>query len=240
MQFASKSPLDGIAPSFGPGPGVLATIVEHMATDSERTRFTNADGLVLHGDLAVPDGATLGVVIAHPHPQFGGNRFDNVVAALFDALTGAGVAALRFDFRGVGSSEGSFADGEGDVGDVMAALDHLSERDASLALAVAGYSFGADVSLALDDPRPRSVFAVAPPLTIGGQERFETRADPRPVWIATGTGDQFRTAEAAATVVERWPNATVHPIAGADHFFGSGLAELAELVVSWSAEIAAG
>ena len=68
----------------------------------EPVKLTTADGLTLEGELAVPDEAWGAAVLAHPHPQYGGTMRSIVIGALFQALPEAGVAALRFNFRGVG------------------------------------------------------------------------------------------------------------------------------------------
>jgi len=212
-----------------------------MASDSRAIRFATADGFELEGDVHVPEGATVGVVIAHPHPQFGGNRHNNVVGSLFEALAAAGVAVLRFDFRGVGRSEGTFDEGVGERTDVVAALDALagaSTDGPQSALALAGYSFGADTCLSVDDARPVSFLAVAPPLQIGGAETFSARSDERPVRIIAGTNDQFRPADAAALVVQAWPNTSVTKVAGADHFFANHTDEVARLATQWANTLA--
>ena len=80
--------------------------------------------------LHLPDGEPPfpGVVICHPHPQFGGDMYNNVVGALVRAALGVGVAALRFNFRGVGESEGAYDDGNGEPDDVRAALDFMRSQ----------------------------------------------------------------------------------------------------------------
>src|SRR6185295_8845408 len=113
---------------------------------STETTVTIAAGDVrLEGRLAVPAGATRGAVVCHPHPQYGGTMDNNVVVAVTDALRAAGLATLRFNFRGVGSSEGRHGGGAAEVGDAHAALAHL--RAAGIEdVALVGYSFGAAVA----------------------------------------------------------------------------------------------
>ena len=81
------------------------------------------DGLDLEADLALPDEIRGAVVLCHPHPQYGGDRFNTVVEALFRALPSAGFAALRFDFRGVNNSEGRHGGGVDERMDALAALE---------------------------------------------------------------------------------------------------------------------
>src|SRR5690606_3558660 len=104
-------------------------------------QLTTSDGHAIEGDLTLPPRGTDlagAIVLCHPHPQHGGNRFNPVVTALYDALPAAGHAALRFDFRR------EFAGGDGERLDVVAALDHLDTvaELADVPRSVVGYSFG--------------------------------------------------------------------------------------------------
>ena len=85
-----------------------------------------------------------GVVICHPHPQFGGSMDNNVVEALEDALAAGGMATLAFNFRGVGGSGGGYDQMRGEVDDVVAALTYLAKRPEvdPGRIGLAGYSFG--------------------------------------------------------------------------------------------------
>jgi alpha/beta superfamily hydrolase len=132
--------------------------------------FTNSDGLKLEGLLHLSAATPCpGVVVAHPHPQYGGDMHNNVVHALCRAANTAGAAALRFNFRGAGGSEGAFDNGVGEQRDLAAALEYLrilAEVDRSR-IALTGYSFGAGVALRLAPAGLRGLVAVSPP-TIGG------------------------------------------------------------------------
>ena len=75
-------------------------------TTAASATLLTSDGLRLPAEIAVPDGARGGAVLLHPHPRFGGNRLNAVVAALFRSLPAAGIAALRFDFRPGAGGEG--------------------------------------------------------------------------------------------------------------------------------------
>ena len=98
--------------------------------------------------LDAPDGDTRGVaVIAHPHPLFGGTMDNKVVQTLTRSFVAAGWTAVRFNFRGVGASEGSHDEGRGELEDFMAVVQHAAPAgDAQVALALAGFSFGAFVT----------------------------------------------------------------------------------------------
>lgn len=91
-----------------------------------------------------PEGQALGIaVIAHPHPLFGGTMDNKVVQTLARAFVQAGWTALRFNFRGVGGSEGKHDEGRGEADDFLAVVQQLAPAGA---LAVAGFSFGAYVA----------------------------------------------------------------------------------------------
>ena len=87
------------------------------------------------------------VVVCHPHPAYGGTMDNRVVYRTAKAAAEAGLAALRFNFRGVGASTGSFDEGAGEQEDVRSAIDWLDTRYPRLPLALAGFSFGSWVGL---------------------------------------------------------------------------------------------
>src|SRR3979409_2684200 len=105
------------------------------------------------------------MVFCHPHPQFGGTMRSIVISALFGALPAAGVTCLRFNFRGVGGSEGSHGEGRDERRHGEAARRGLrGARAPPSPLTLTGGSFGADVALSVDDDRIDAWFAIAPPL----------------------------------------------------------------------------
>jgi alpha/beta superfamily hydrolase len=85
-----------------------------------------------------------GVVICHPHPLYGGDMHNNVVNAIEEGFADQGFTTLRFNFRGVGGSEGSYGEGQGEVEDLVGAVEFLKRQiDKDAAIMLAGYSFGA-------------------------------------------------------------------------------------------------
>ena len=107
------------------------------------------------------------VVFGHPHPQYGGTRHTKVVYQAAKAFGRIGCAALRFNFRGAGTSEGAFSGGEGELADFRAALDFMRERYPSVPLWAGGMSFGAWVGLAAGaaDARVSTLIGIAPPIS---------------------------------------------------------------------------
>lgn len=153
----------------------------------EKVEFSSGD-ITLEGELILPegDGPFAAVAVCHPHPLYGGNMDNDVVVTICRALTGQGIAALRFNFRGVGASGGRFG-GNGERDDASAALTYLESRkevDASR-LGMAGYSFGGGVALpvALGDGRVGRVMLVSPALSDSGWGEFEKFSRPKLVMI---------------------------------------------------------
>lgn len=194
-------------------------------------QLATSDGHTLEADLVVPPSGTNvagAVVLCHPHPQYGGNRFDTVVTALFERLPSAGLAALRFDFRR------EFAGGVGEQLDVVAALDHLDTVVHDVPRFVVGYSFGAAVALSTSDDRIRAIGAVAPPLAM------LPVPEPRvPVLVLTPRHDQFSPPAANEAIVSKWSSAEHEIVESADHFLAGHTASVAQRVTSWLAAIAA-
>ena len=190
----------------------------------ESRALTTADGHELAADLVRPDGDVIGgAVVCHPHPQFGGDRFNPVVEALFRELAAAGVLALRFDFRR------AFANGIGERHDVVAALDALAHETTG-PLGIAGYSFGAAVALSTDDPRITAVAAVAPPLG-----HLEVSTPTAPTLVLTPRHDQFADPDVVAPIVDEWPDSTFETIESADHFLAGSVTAVAERATEWLA-----
>lgn len=207
-------------------------MTDDFATRSLRT--TTSDGLSLEAELIVPDGARAAVVLCHPHPQQGGNMTSLVTSELFRSLPSSGLAALRFNFRGVGTSEGTHEFGIGEALDIVAAIDTMSVECPTLPLFVSGWSFGADTSLSVLDPRITAWLACAPPLRVLPLEDLSAAAgaDPRPKLLIVPEHDQFRDPESAIEATAAWLNTEVVAVAGADHFFVGRTNKVAALIVT--------
>lgn len=204
------------------------------------TTLTTADGLSLEAQWAVPLEPPTKVVIAHPHPQQGGNMHSLVVSTLFNHLVGSGSAVLRFNFRGVGRSEGEHDFGEGEQLDVRAAVEAMaSAGDSQSPLVLAGWSFGADLALTCDAPELAGWFLVAPPLRVLDSGRYKAANDPRPKRLAVPERDQFNPPDQARSTVADWANAEIHPIGGADHFLVGRTDKLNSLLDSFLASLSA-
>ena len=94
---------------------------------TERSVTLAAGPLTLDARLAVPDAPKAGIALCHPHPLYGGDMENPVVVRAAEVCHEAGLATLRFDFRGVGASTGAFDEGRGEQDDLGAALDHLAQ-----------------------------------------------------------------------------------------------------------------
>lgn len=201
----------------------------------ERAGFV-ANGLRLEGRLSVPEGATRAAVLCHPHPQYGGSMDNNVIDGLVRRLAAAAIATLRFNFRGVGASEGAYGNLAGECEDARAAVAWMRERTGLGALALVGYSFGAIVALRAghDDPRVDRLVAVAPPLSMFAIDFLASCAKPK--LLLVGDRDQFcssRDFERAVESMER-PVAS-HQLAGTGHFFGGVEDEVGSVVAEFIA-----
>jgi alpha/beta superfamily hydrolase len=139
---------------------------------------------------------TAAVVFAHPHPQFGGTMHTKAVYQGAKGLSRIGCAVLRFNFRGVGRSAGTFGDGEGEKEDFRAALDYMKTLYPDARLWAAGFSFGAWVALEVGaaDERVSALIGIAPPVATsvsGHAYSFEhTLASTKPKFFVQGEADE--------------------------------------------------
>ena len=183
--------------------------------------------------LAAASGTLRGAVFAPPHPLYGGSLESPVLTELAFACTQAGLASLRFNWRGVGASagapSGSAADADADYG---SALDHLAETVAGPLLA-GGYSFGSAAALraAGANGRVDRLLLVAPPPTLVAPAAIA--ASGRRTLVLAGEYDTIAPARELSAAFERTPQVELHVIPHADHFFGEGLAEIARLAAAW-------
>ena len=186
--------------------------------------LTTSDGQTLEAERCVPPTGTptrLAAVLCHPHPLFGGSMRAVVVSPLFRDLPALGVDCLRFNFRGVEASSGSFDNAEGEQHDVAAAVSTLRAAvDAEVPLVVIGFSFGADLTLATDHPAINGWCAIAPPLRFVSEADIEARRiDARPKSIILAALDDVRDPAAVAKRFDGAVNSSVVTIGGASHFF---------------------
>jgi alpha/beta superfamily hydrolase len=198
-------------------------------------------GLRLDGRLAVPSGATGGVALCHPHPLYGGDMENPVVVRAAEVCGEAGLATLRFDFRGVGASTGQHDEGRGEQDDLGAALDHLAGLlPPGAAMAALGYSFGATIAARVAMRRPLAGLAlVAPALAMKALADLDGLGTIQaPILIVAGTTDSYCPADALARLGSAVPRASVRTIEGADHFFFGKLFPLGEAVQGWAREVA--
>ena len=227
-------------------PSVVVTspTLAFAAMAAESLVLTTADGERLEAEIHVPESVHGAAVLCHPHPLYGGSMRDGVPDALFKALPERGIAALRFNFRGVGASSGTHDQGGAEQFDATAAIDALAAalagRGLAVPLVVSGWSFGADVSLATPHPSVAGWTPIAPPLRVVAAERFAAVADdPRPKLLLCPEHDQYNPPAEAATTVAGWTNTEVVTVAGADHFLWGHSAFLIDAVAAFVERIAA-
>jgi alpha/beta superfamily hydrolase len=161
------------------------------------------------------------VAITHPHPLYGGSMHNNVVESIRQAYHNHGYTTLRFNFRGTGSSQGKYDDGQGEQIDVKAAFNYLSDMGMT-DVHLAGYSFGAWINaLATRETVPvQHQIMVSPP--VGFIEFTGINSIRGLDLVVTGSRDEIAPEEMIREMMPVWnPAAAFKVIKGADHFYGS-------------------
>jgi len=173
-----------------------------------------------------------GVVVTHPHPLYGGDMYNLVVETIVHVYNIKGYSTLKFNFRGVGRSQGKYDNGDGEQKDVVAALSFLGDMGMEQ-VDLAGYSFGAWVNAhaVQEDVLVKNMVMVSPPVgfmdfrAIGPMDCLK--------FIVTGSRDDIAPADAVKKMRSVWnPNARFEVIDGADHFYGGYLNQLEALLIS--------
>lgn len=205
---------------------------------TEEHVYFRSGTLMLEGVVHLPagDGPFPASVVCHPHPLYGGDMDNNVVLAVAYALASHGVAAFRFNFRGVGNSDGSYGDGAGEQEDVMAAISflHALPQVDTKRTAVVGYSFGAYVGLgaAVVDDRVAAAVGISPPLTMFDFSFFKRYR--RPKLLIVGDHDQFAPLHTFRSWVAQLPEPKqVLVVPHASHFWIGHEAAAADKVVEF-------
>jgi len=171
------------------------------------------------------------VVFAHPLPTHGGTMHTKAVYQGSKGLLRTGCAVLRFNFRGVGRSDGSFTGGPGEKQDFTAALDYVAAKYPGLPLWAAGFSFGAWIALETGavDPRVTVLIGIAPPVTREGYDFSNTNTSRKPKFFVQGEADDV------CPIQDMWKfyGSLLEPkelvvIDAADHLFDGHTTEVGE------------
>jgi uncharacterized protein len=175
-------------------------------------------------------------VVCHAHPLHGGMMHFKVVFRAAKALQEQGLAVLRFNFRGVGRSEGAHDEGRGEQDDARAAIGEMQKRFPGRPLVLGGFSFGAAMALRVGatDARVRALFALGFPFRLIPDVAF--LANVRiPRLFVQGENDEFGGAERIRALVEALPEPKkLVVIPGSDHFFTGHLGALQREVALWA------
>jgi uncharacterized protein len=206
-----------------------------------RVSFPSGE-LFLEGILAIPEGAGPfpAVIVCHPHPLYGGSMDNNVVYSLSETLTQASFVSFKFNFRGVGGSQGEFGQGIGEQEDVEAAIPFIStvkEVD-SERIGLAGYSAGAGFALpvGLNDARIKALAAVSPPLNMFDFDFL--RSCPKPKLFISGSRDNFTPADQFLEFCQNLSEPKeCENIEGADHFWWGYESRLAAKVTAFFTKV---
>lgn len=194
--------------------------------------------LVLEGILTIPRGAGLfpGVILCHPHPLYGGSMDNNVVRAIAERLTKASFVSFKFNFRGVGQSQGQFSQGVGEQQDVEAAISFIGtvkEVDSNR-IGLAGYSAGAGFALPIGaaDARIKALVAISPPFNMFDFNFLKSCTKPK--FLVSGSSDNFAAADQFLEFCQNLPEPKQYEvIEGADHFWWGYESSLAAKVTDF-------
>ena len=195
-------------------------------SSSEDLRLITDDGLSLEASVSLPeDLARAALVLCHPHPKMGGTMNAPLLVAVRDELLERGWAVLRFNFRGIGSSEGEASVGLEETKDAEAALAYVAERFPDVPRALAGWSFGAAVAVrvAARHPELAALVAIAPAvkgkpgITAGLPEPDEIDLAVPTLFIVGVNDDLVEPSD--CHVWAETAGATSSEMKGANHFF---------------------
>jgi alpha/beta superfamily hydrolase len=191
------------------------------------------EALIEEPEDGAPRAAAL---VCHPHPRHGGTMHNKVVYRIARGLRRTGHVVLRFNYRGVNLSAGSYAEGEGELEDARAALAYLHGRYADLPYTLAGFSFGSRIALRLGCGDGDSASATSRIIAAGFPTAYHDRSSlegcVRPRVFIQSTHDEFGAVEDLRATFERLPEPKELILVEAqDHYFNGALEQLEQAVV---------
>ncbi len=173
-------------------------------------------------------------IVCHPHPLQGGTMNTKAVFRVAQALAEINIVALRFNFRGVGSSTGTYDAGAGERQDAKTALDWLEERCPKVPLIASGFSFGSMVALktGFSDPRVKVLFGFGVPVRLYDYSFLAGTV--KPTLLVQGSQDEFGTGDELKKAAESFGSGvTVATVEGADHYFNGAIDGLKKAVTNY-------
>lgn len=220
--------------------GRLEALLDEPAWGCHIGPVTQADGSAPAADGTRDEPPRVAVVLAHPLPTAGGTMHNKVVYQVAKSLCRTRAAVLRFNFRGVGTSDGTFDDGPGEMADFRAALDVVAVRYPGVEIWAAGFSFGSWIAMTVGatDDRVSALIGIAPP--VGHYDFSAVTNSLKPKFFIQGNRDEVcpyrETTKFYAEVPD--PKELV-VIDGADHLFDGKTLELGEAVEDLLADFSA-
>jgi len=203
---------------------------------------------VLHINIPTPQGHLEGILkpeeegsqpryaglVCHPHPLYGGTMHNKVVFKVAQTLQSMNIPTLRFNFRGVGHSSGTYDEGRGEMDDVRYSLEFLSRHYPSVPVILGGFSFGAYVGLrvAAVDDRVQAMIGLGVPARLFDLETLQ--GSHKPKLFIHGTDDELAPYELARKWFEELPAPkSMVAVPGADHFFQGHLDEVQAIIINF-------
>lgn len=201
----------------------------------EKLQISGAAGAI---EIAaqIPDQPRAVAVVAHPHPLFGGTMDNKVATTLARAFAESGAATFRFNFRGVGKSEGTHDEGRGETDDLITVFTHAMAATPGLPLWLAGFSFGGAVCLAASERLPAlsHLVLVAPAFSRLTHWPHASLGGKTPESTLVIHGELDETVPLAESFAwARLRNVPVLVIPGADHFFHQRLHLIRDATARW-------
>jgi alpha/beta superfamily hydrolase len=207
------------------------------------TVFLDQADVVLEGVIRlVPEANQPGLVLCHPHPLMGGSMEDSRIVTISKAAFAAGINTLRFNFRGVGQSQGRFGQGIGEIQDIITAMNYLRNHayTDSSRIALLGYSFGGSIALAAAmDAAPTALVTVSAPFRIADLDPAlvsdALRFVPCPTYVVHGRADRtINPVEAEAIYAKlQVKEKYLRLIKGANHFWTQRMETIVSMIIAF-------
>lgn len=189
----------------------------------ETVYLETIDGVAIEADLIRTDHHPVRatVIIGHPHPLYGGDRFNHVVQAMQRAAADAQCHSIAVDFRGVGNSGGQFDDGDSERLDLAAACELVDLIENECPIIMTGYSFGSVVALNVNNPWIAGWIGIAPPVAMMSSAPLAAM-NARPKILLIPEHDQFTSPQQLLDATSTWTNTTVTELSQVDHSIAVG------------------